>query len=255
MLALLWREIIQTAIDLAPIGLVLGFFCLRFLRAEKGIVRRTVIGALHLAVGLTLFRIGLDSTLLPLGSDLAVALSARAVERADAVSFTAVVGFAVALGGTAALLEPTLLATAERVEALSGGAIRPVVLRLAVATGIGVGLGLGVLRLMLGIPSGLVLAPMVAVMAALTFIAPRGIVSIALDSGAIATSVVTVPVIAAYGVAVADTLPGRSALADGFGLIVLAMVGAAISVLAVAAIEARLDRAAARGIQPKEEGP
>ena len=75
------------------------------------------------------------------------------------------------------------------------------------------------LRLILGIPLGLVLAPLLLLAAALALAAPRALVPLAFDSGAIATSVVTVPVIAAYGVAVADTLPDRTALADGFGLI------------------------------------
>jgi hypothetical protein len=114
MLQVLWRELLQTVVDLAPIALILGFFWMRFLRADRGIARRTLVGALHLAAGLTLFRIGLEGTLLPLGSDLAVALSERAVARGDGVSFTAVVGFAVALGAAAALIEPTLAATADR---------------------------------------------------------------------------------------------------------------------------------------------
>lgn len=117
----------------------------------------------------------------------------------------------------------------------------------------GLGLGLGVARLILGIPVGLLLAPMVALMAALTFAAPRALVPLALDSGAIATSVVTVPLIAAYGVALAEALPGRSALADGFGLIVLAMVGSAVSVLTVAWVEAR--RARGTDVEAKGEGP
>jgi len=164
------------------------------------------------------------------------------------------VGFAVALGGAAALIEPTLVATADRVRDLSGGAVRPTVLRVSVAAGIGLGLGLGVVRLILGIPAGWVLVPMVALLAGLAFVAPRGLVPLALDSGAIATSVVTVPVITAYGVALADTLPGRSALVDGFGLIVLAMIGSAVAVLTVAWIEALLERARTREIEAKEEG-
>ncbi len=255
MLAALWHELARTALDLAPIALILGFFWVRFLRAERAMARRVLIGALHLAAGLTLFRIGLEGTLLPLGSDLAVALSERAVARGDTISFAAVVGFAVALGAAAALIEPTLAATADRVRDLSGGTVRPMVLRVAVAVGIGLGLGVGVMRLILGLPTGLVLAPMVTLMAALAVVAPRGIVPLALDSGAIATSVVTVPVIAAYGVALADTLPGRTALADGFGLIVLAMVGAALVVLAVATLEAQRGRNPARDMQVKEEGP
>ena len=252
MLDALRQELVQTIIDLGPIVLILAFFWARFLRADRAIARRTLIGALHLAAGLTLFRIGLEETLLPLGSDLAVALSERAVLHEDAVSFTALVGFAVALGAAAALIEPTLAATADRVRDLSGGAVRPMVLRIAVATGIGLGLGLGVLRLILGISLGLTLAPLVLLVGALAWAAPRGLVPLAFDSGAIATSVVTVPVIAAYGVAVADTMPGRSALADGFGLIVLGMIGSAILVLSVALIEARLRRKRVED-EPEEE--
>lgn len=255
MLVALWHELGRTAVDLAPIAVILGFFWARFLRADRAVARRTLTGALHLAAGLTLFRIGLEGTLLPLGSDLAVALSERAVLRGDGLSFVAVVGFAVALGGAAALIEPTLAATADRVRDLSGGAVRPLVLRCAVAAGIGLGLGVGVVRLILGVPPGLVLAPMVALMAVLAFAAPRGVVPLALDSGAIATSVVTVPVIAAYGVALAGTLPGRSALADGFGLIVLAMVGSTVAVLTVAWAEARWERAGTRDMQAKGGGP
>lgn len=259
MLEILQRGLVQTAIDLAPIGLILGFFWARFMRSDRTIARRTLIGALHLAAGLTLFRIGLDGTLLPLGSELAIALSERAVLRGDAISFTALVGFAVALGGAAALIEPTLAATADRVHALSGGVVRPMALRVAVATGIGLGLGLGVLRLILGIPFGLVLAPLVLLAAGLALAAPRALVPLAFDSGAIATSVVTVPMIAAYGIAVADTLPDRSALADGFGLIVLAMIGSAVTVLVIALAEARLRRSPPKNnrnvSEPQEGGP
>lgn len=249
----LLQELGRTALDLAPIAAILGFFWARFLRADRAMARRVLVGALHLAAGLTLFRIGLEGTLLPLGAQLAVALSERAVTRGDAGSFTAVVGFAVLLGGAAALIEPTLAATADRVRDLSGGAVRPMVLRGAVAAGIGLGLGVGVVRLMLGLSTGMVLAPMVAALAVLALVAPRGIVPLALDSGAIATSVVTVPMIAAYGVALAGALPDRSALADGFGLIVLAMVGAAVTVLAMATFEAR--RAARADMQARREAP
>jgi len=75
---------------------------------------------------------------------------------------------------------------------------------------------------------------MMLLVAVLVLGAPRLMVPLALDSGAIATSVVTVPLIAAYGIALAETLPGRSVLADGFGLIIMALVGPSVTVLAFA---------------------
>lgn len=234
MLDLILREAARTAFDLAPIVLILGLFSARFLARDRALLRRVLIGGLHLAVGLTLFRIGLDGALLPLASDLARGLAAALVNDPRWPQVLAVTGFAVAIGATAALIEPTLAATADRVRDLSGGTVRPMVLRIAVALGFGLGLGLAGLRLVWGLPLAMVLVPAVALLVLLAAIAPRALVPLALDSGAVATSVVTVPIIAAYGVAVAETLPGRSGLADGFGMIVLAMICSGISVLAAA---------------------
>lgn len=234
MLDLILREAARTAFDLAPIVLILGLFSARFLARDRALLRRVLIGGLHLAVGLTLFRIGLDGALLPLASDLARGLAAALVADPRWPQVLAVTGFAVAMGATAALIEPTLAATADRVRDLSGGTVRPMVLRIAVALGFGLGLGLAGLRLVWGLPLAMVLVPAVAPLVLLAAIAPRALVPLALDSGAVATSVVTVPIIAAYGVAVAETLPGRSGLADGFGMIVLAMICSGISVLAAA---------------------
>jgi hypothetical protein len=246
MIDLLRYEALRTLVDLAPILLVLGLFSARFLAGHRALMRRALTGGLYLAIGLTLFRSGLDGVLLPLAGDLARGLAERLAADRGWPQALAVVSFAAAIGATAALIEPTMAATADRVNDLTGGSVRPMVLRVAVAVGFGMGLALAGLRLVYGLPLGYVLAPMVVTMALLAMVAPRQLVPLALDSGAIATSVITVPVIAAYGVAVADTLPGRSALSDGFGLIVLAMVGSAVAVLATAIVNT-----AARGRAPK----
>jgi hypothetical protein len=255
MLELVLREAIRTGFDLAPILLILGLFSARFLVRDIALLRRVLIGILHVAVGLTLFRIGLDGTLLPLVTDLARGLAEGMVTSMAWPQVLALVAFAVVIGATAALIEPTMSATADRVHDLTGGSVRPMVLRVAVAVGFGLGLGLGGLRLVYGLPLGMILAPMVGLMGALSLIAPRQLVPLALDSGAIATSVVTVPIIAAYGVAVADTLPGRSALTDGFGMIVLAMIGSAVSVLAAATLDDRLRRRAPDTTKDEGDGP
>jgi hypothetical protein len=244
MLELILRETLRTVFDLAPIVLILVLFAARFLARDRALLRRVLIGGLHLAVGLTLFRIGLDGALLPLASDLARELAERLAATMRSPQAFAVVGFAVAIGATGALIEPTLAATADRVRDLTGGTVRPMALRIAVAVGFGLGLGLAGLRLVWGVPLGTVLVPAVALLVLLTFLAPRPLVPLALDSGAIATSVVTVPIIAVYGVAVADTLPDRSGLADGFGMIVLAMICAGIFVLAIATLTERVRRRA-----------
>src|SRR5690606_41641300 len=114
---------------------------------------------------------------------------------------------------------------------LSGGTVRPLTLRIVVAAGVAGGLLIGTVRIISGIPFEWVLTLLVIVIALLVAGAPRAVVPLALDSGAIATSVVTVPLIAAYGIALAETLPDRSVLIDGFGLIIMALLGPAVALL------------------------
>ena len=47
-------------------------------------------------------------------------------------------------------------------------------------------------------------------------------IPIAYDSGGVSTSTVTVPVVSALGLSLAATIPGRSPIIDGFGLIAFA---------------------------------
>ena len=69
-----------------------------------------------------------------------------------------------------------------------------------------------------------------------TYFAPRMIVPLAYDSGGVTTSTVTVPLVAALGLGLAESVPGRSPLLDGFGLIAFASLFPIISVMAYAQI-------------------
>jgi hypothetical protein len=64
--------------------------------------------------------------------------------------------------------------------------------------------------------------------------APRAIVPLAYDSGGVTTSTVTVPLVTALGLGLASTVPGRSELVDGFGLIALASLFPMMAVMAYA---------------------
>ena len=66
--------------------------------------------------------------------------------------------------------------------------------------------------------------------------APKQIIALAYDSGGVSTSTVTVPIVAALGLELASTVPGRSALLDGFGLIAFACLFPMITVMGYAQI-------------------
>jgi hypothetical protein len=69
-----------------------------------------------------------------------------------------------------------------------------------------------------------------------TLFAPKWLVPLAYDSGGVTTSTVTVPLVTALGLGLASTVPGRSVLIDGFGLIALASLFPMITVMGYAQI-------------------
>jgi hypothetical protein len=119
-----------------------------------------------------------------------------------------------------------------KANSVSGGAIGVWGLRIAVAMGVSVGVALGCFRIITGLPLPYFITAAYLVVILQTAMAPKMIVPLAYDSGGVTTSTVTVPLIAALGLGLADAIPGRSPLLDGFGLVAFACLFPIISVLA-----------------------
>jgi hypothetical protein len=107
-------------------------------------------------------------------------------------------------------------------------------LRVAVAVGVAVGISLGTFRIVTGTPLYLYILVGYAMVAVQTVLAPKVIVPLAYDSGGVTTSTVTVPLVTALGLGLASSVPGRSPIMDGFGLIAFASLFPIISVLGYA---------------------
>jgi hypothetical protein len=64
-----------------------------------------------------------------------------------------------------------------------------------------------------------------------TYFAPKYIVPISYDSGGVTTSTVTVPLVTALGLGLAENIEGRNPLIDGFGLIAFASLFPMLTVM------------------------
>ena len=136
------------------------------------------------------------------------------------------------------------MAVAMKANQVSAGAIHAWGLRIAVALGAATGIALGAYRIVTGLPIHYFIIVGYIVVVIQTFYAPRIIIPLAYDSGGVTTSTVTVPVVAALGLGLAETVPGRNELIDGFGLIAFAVLFPMMSVMAYAQVsELRVRRA------------
>jgi len=236
-LAFIWGS----ARDVAPVVIFLFAFQLFVLRERIPDLGPMLVGFVFVTVGLGLFLVGLEESLFPLGRLMASQLTDSAfLEEVSGhvagslvwTDFYWVYLFAAAIGFATTLAEPALMAVSLKANTVSGGAIGVWGLRVAVAIGVGVGVGLGCYRIIVGLPLQYFIAAGYLVVIAQTAMAPKLIVPLAYDSGGVTTSTVTVPLITALGLGLAEAVPGRSALLDGFGLVAFASLFPIISVLA-----------------------
>lgn len=240
--SILWASLLSTLGDVLPILVIILGFQLLVLRRPIADWQRVAAGFGLVIAGLTVFLVGLDLALFPLGDAMAQQLasaeflygtSERPAEHAW-YDYTWTYLFAFAIGFSATIAEPALLAVAIKAHEASAGGIQVVGLRIAVAIGSGIGVALGTLRIVMGIPLPWMILAGYSVVMVQTNFAPKQIVPLAYDSGGVTTSTVTVPLVTALGLGLASQIPGRNPLTDGFGMIALAVLFPMITVMGYA---------------------
>lgn len=181
------------------------------------------LGLLIVAAGIALFLQGLELSIFPLGKSLANQFARKG-------SIPVLLSFGFAMGFSAVIAEPALIAVASQAEQISEGRIQALSLRLIVALSVGLVMAAGVLRIILGQSLHWYMIGGYSLVVLITFLAPPEIVGLAYDSGGVTTNIVTVPLIAALGLGLASSIKGRNPLTDGFGLVALAVMVPMISV-------------------------
>lgn len=229
--------------DVLPIAAILFGFQILVLRRPIKNPARVSMGMIFVLLGLTLFLEGLEMALFPIGRLMAEQLTAPAFINGTEtggpgavqwLDYAWVYVFAAAIGFATAVAEPALMAVAMKANQVSGGTITVRGLRYTVAIGVAIGVALGAFRIVTGTPlHWYIICGYVVVMIQTAF-ASKTIIPLAYDSGGVTTSTVTVPLVAALGLGLAETIPGRSPILDGFGLIAFACLVPIMAVLGYA---------------------
>lgn len=246
MLSQFLTTLLATITDVLPIAAILFGFQFAVIRKPIPNIARVLAGFVWVIIGLSLFLIGLEWALFPLGKLMAQQLTdpvfIAGVDSEQAIEtivlhwqdYFWVYIFAFLIGFSTTIAEPSLIAVAIKANDVSGGAIGVWGLRIAVAIGVAIGISLGCYRIVVGDPIHWYIIVGYIVVVIQTMFAPKMIIPLAYDSGGVTTSTVTVPLVAALGLGLAETVPGRSPLIDGFGLIAFASLFPIISVMAYA---------------------
>lgn len=209
--------------NLLPIIVVVVIFQAFVLRTIPENSLSISIGLFIVAIGVALFLRGLELSIFPVGKSLSNQFTKRG-------SLWILLAFGFALGFSAVIAEPALIAVAEQAQEISEGKIDAFILRFLVAISVGFVVALGVFRILFGYPLHWFMIIGYLIVVLVTFFTPAEIVGLAYDSGGVTTNIVTVPLIAALGIGLASSIRGRNPLVDGFGIVAMAVMVPMITV-------------------------
>ena len=214
-----FKEAVSSVLPIAMIVLALAF---TIAPLNGPTVLLFALSAAVLIFGMTLFTLGSEIAMTPMGEMVGARLSER-----RSLSFLVVAGFL--MGAVITIAEPDLTVLAAQVPAFPNS-----VLIFSVAAGVGLFLVLGLLRIVLRRRLNQMLLVLYAIVFLLAIFADNDFLPVAFDSGGVTTGPITVPFILALGVGVAAVRGGQSAEEDSFGLVALCSIGPILAVLVLA---------------------
>eukprot|EP00397_Hematodinium_sp_SG-2012_P019555 GEMP01020097.1.p1 GENE.GEMP01020097.1~~GEMP01020097.1.p1 ORF type:complete len:350 (+),score=61.43 GEMP01020097.1:1145-2194(+) len=211
------------------IPLLLGLFgSVTYLRSWWRIAasRRSIfIGLAKVFVGLVLFLFGLRIGLLPLGHEAGRRMANTFRMNHGLLGILLISGFGFFSVGVAQLVEPSLNVLGFKAEGITQGRIPKYTLIYRVAFGVAIGTVVGVLKTVYGFHLLFVLIPVYSVSMILNTVSDDDLLGIAWDAAGVTTGSITVPIILALGMGLAQAISEAEGVPrSAFGILSCASV-------------------------------
>ena len=222
---LLFELVKENARAVTPIALIV--LLLNFTLVPLGIplVLRFFVGAILIIVGLSLFLLGVEIGITPMGS-----LTGSSLVKTNKLSLVLLGGLV--LGFFISVAEPGLMVLAREVDFVTLGAISSARLLVVVSAGLAIMVSLGFVRVFFNISLKVFLLLCYIVIFVLAFFTQPEFLAIAFDASGATTGILAVPFLLALAVGISrlrkDSVASEE---DSFGLVAIASAGAIMSVM------------------------
>ncbi len=214
----------ETALSVLPVMVLvfaLGLTAVPANAAPPHWLARFAVGGVLLIAGLTVFLLGVDLGIQPMGERCGAALTRKR-------NLGLLLGAAFVIGFVVTAAEPDIQVFGTQVRD-AFPSVRKSPLVFSIAGGVGLFMTLGLLRTVAGLSIKWTLFLSYTALAALALFAPGAFLGVAFDSGGATTGPMTVPFIMAIGLGASSV---RADSQSGFGLTGVASVGPVLAVLA-----------------------
>ncbi len=216
---LLKAKISESLAAVLPITVVVVILSIA-LDVSTPILTLFLVGAFMLILGMGLFTLGADMSMIVIGDRIGSTLTkSRSLPLISVVTFL--------IGVFVTIAEPDLTVLADQV----AGNNNPFLIVETVALGVGIFLVISVLRVFLHIRLSYLLIVFYAIAFILAAFTDPNYLALAFDSGGVTTGVITVPFILALGKGISAVRADKQSGDDSFGMVAMASVGPIIAVL------------------------
>ena len=216
------KEVLYAVLPITVIVLILNF---TLTPLDPILIIRFIIGAILITIGLSIFLIGIDIGITPIGKSMGAAIA-----KTNKMWIVVVAGLF--LGFFVSIAEPDLHILAKQVDLVTSGLISKVSIVVVVSIGIGVMISLGLVRIVKNFPLYKMLTILYLIIFGLALFTSQEFLAISFDASGATTGALTVPFILALSMGVSVLKKdSKASEKDSFGLVAIASTGAIISVM------------------------
>lgn len=216
---ILVEKIKESLSSVLPVTAIVFLLLITVAPVSASILISFIIGTLLLIVGMGLFTLGAELSMMPMGQYVGSKMT-------KTKKLWLILLISLFVGVMITISEPDLTVLAEQISTISN-----MTLIWSVAAGVGIMLVVAMLRIVFKIKLKYLLVFFYAVVFILAFFVPKSFLALSFDSGGVTTGPMTVPFIMALGVGVSSIRADKDADNDSFGLIALCSVGPIIAVM------------------------
>ncbi len=178
-----------------------------------------LISAFVIIMGIALFNLGVDMSLIPIGKHIGSGL-VKTRKLPIIIILTFLIGIFITMA------EPDLIVLAGQINGVPDA-----VIILSVSLGVSLALVGAFLRILFQVPLSFILIGCYGLAFILSFFTGRDFISVAWESGGVSTGPIMVPFVMALGLGLASIRADKTSEEDNFGLVSLCLIGPIITVL------------------------
>jgi len=214
----LLSKLYESFLSVLPIGVIVVVLAFATRAIEGEIIGLFAVGAVLVMIGMTLFSLGAEIAMLPIGNSLGSFISKKK-NLVFAIAICFVIGCIITLA------EPDLQVLSEQLKSKA--------ILYTVAVGVGIFLVISLLRTFFRIKLRYILLISYALIFILAIFVPPQFLGIAFDSGGVTTGPITVPFLVSFGIGLAAVRESGKDRDDSFGLIALCSTGPVLAIVII----------------------